>query len=117
MSKKDDAIPEGARVQLNPDLDLDTLNLTPYEKTIARARQEYGMFLFDNGGGIELEAINPICVQGDPYEGLFGNHDGKKYVYLNNIPVGEFWVIKLGPQNHDPDEELVHNGCAEFKLK
>jgi hypothetical protein len=116
-SRRRDAIPEGALIQLNPDLDLDTLGLTTYEMTVAKALQDYGMFLGDIGGGIELEVINSISVQGDPYEGLFGSQDGKRYVYLNNIPINEFRVLKLGPQDPDPDIELVPSGCADFELK
>lgn len=44
------ALPEGARLQLDPGLDLDRLGLAPWERTIARAMQEYGLVLVDNGG-------------------------------------------------------------------
>ena len=53
------AIPEGGRVQLDPNLDLDTLGLTAWQKTIARALQQYGMILADTGGGVSLYAQNP----------------------------------------------------------
>lgn len=43
-------IPEGARVQLDPTLDIDALGLTPAEATIARALQTYGAYVGDNGG-------------------------------------------------------------------
>ncbi|KDR94614.1 hypothetical protein [Peptoclostridium litorale] len=88
-----DAIPEGARLQLDPDLNLDALGLTSYEKTIARAMQEYGMILCDNGSsGIELEAVNPISASGNSYEGLMPNDP---YVYLQKIPVESFRVLEL----------------------
>lgn len=56
-------LPEGAVVQLDPSLDLNTLTvmdletgnireLRPYEKTIAKAMQEYGMVNIDNSGGV-----------------------------------------------------------------
>ncbi len=67
----DKAIPEGARVQLDPGLDLDLLGLEPWEKTIAKALQEYGMFLCDDGGGLEIEAINVLSYQANPYTELF----------------------------------------------
>jgi hypothetical protein len=50
------AIPEGARLQLDPKLDLDRLNLKPAAKIIAQALQQYGMFLGDGGGGVGLYA-------------------------------------------------------------
>jgi len=49
-SSRPDCIPEGARLQLDPDLDLATLDLSPGERTVARAMQEYGGFLIDRAG-------------------------------------------------------------------
>jgi hypothetical protein len=46
-----DGFPEGAILQLNPDLDLATLNLSPAALTIARALQEYGAVCVDVSGG------------------------------------------------------------------
>ena len=53
------AIPEGARLQLDPSLNLDSLGLSAWQKTVARALQRYGMFLSDTGGGVSLFAQNP----------------------------------------------------------
>ena len=53
------AIPEGARIQLDPSLNLNNLGLTDWQKTIARALQNYGMFLGDGGGTASLYAQNP----------------------------------------------------------
>jgi hypothetical protein len=50
------AIPIGARVQLNPALNLDALGLNPWQKTIARALQRYGMYLGDTAGALTLYA-------------------------------------------------------------
>ncbi|MDQ7052204.1 MAG: hypothetical protein Q9P14_04660 [candidate division KSB1 bacterium] len=115
-SDRADAIPEGARLQLNPELNLDELNLAPYEKVIARALQEYGMFLVDHGGesGIGLYAIDPASVSGNPYEGLLPEGD---YVPLPNIPVQEFRVLKMAPQDSNWQQRLglVASGCAEFQ--
>ncbi len=52
------AIPEGARLQLTPDLDLDSLNLTRYEMIITRTMQDYGLILVDTGGE---SGIGLIC--------------------------------------------------------
>lgn len=92
-SKREDAIPIGARIQLDPDLDLESLGLTSYEMTIARALQEYGMILCDtNGGSIELEAVNPISAKSNSYEGLLpeGTH-----ISLDKIPVESFRILEL----------------------
>ncbi len=106
------AIPEGALIQLNPDLDLSTLGLTDYEYTIAVALQKYGMYLGDDGGGIEIEAVNPLSFSGNPYEGLLPDVE---WVPLTNIPVSEFRVLKL-PEQYETEPEIVTNSCADFKL-
>lgn len=110
-SDRDDAIPEGARLQLDPNLDLESLNLQPFEKTIAQALQEYGMILGDVGGaGIELEAIHPMSVQNNLYEGILPDD---VLVYLSNIPIDRFRVLKLPPQT-DPEIDLVPNRCTSW---
>jgi hypothetical protein len=47
-------IPAGAILQLDPALDLDTLNLTPGARVVAKALQEYGAALVDFAGGFTL---------------------------------------------------------------
>jgi hypothetical protein len=56
------AIPEGARLQLDPALDLDSFRLTAWQKTIARALQQYGMYLTDTGGAVAFQAVHPQSV-------------------------------------------------------
>ncbi|KDR94617.1 hypothetical protein SAMN02745945_02647 [Peptoclostridium litorale DSM 5388] len=112
-SYREDAIPEGARLQLDPELDLDSLNLTPYEMTIARALQEYGMILGDNGGsGIELEAaIKTVDEEKCPYGEVLPQTD---IVYLRNIPIEHFRVLELPPQT-SPEKKIVPNACSEWE--
>ena len=109
-------MPEGARLQLDPDLDLGGLGLTPYEKTIARALQEYGMFLVDTGGGsgIGLYAIDPRSVQGNPYEGVLPDED---FVPLPNIPLDRFRVLRTGEMDLDWQSKaaLPQGPCATFE--
>lgn len=51
LSKRSDCIPEGARVQLDPALNLSKIpGLSPAERTIARALQVYGGYVIDRGG-------------------------------------------------------------------
>lgn len=47
MSTRADCIPEGARLQLDPELDLESLNLSPGELAVGRAMQRYGGYLMD----------------------------------------------------------------------
>lgn len=103
-------IPEGALVQLNPNLDLNSLGLSSYELTIATALQKYGMYCADDGGGLSLYAINPISSKNNPYENIWGD---QTYVFLNKIPVDQFQVLTLAAQTSG-DTEIVANSCASF---
>lgn len=107
------AIPEGARIQLDPSLNLDDFNLEPYEKTIAKAMQEYGMILVDRTSAeLSIRAVNPISVNINPYEGILPD---EKWVELPNIPVEHFRVLKL-PELIDAEPELVLNECTKDKF-
>lgn len=50
QSWRSDCIPEGARLRLDPTVDLDGLDLTPALRTVAQALQTYGAFVIDRGG-------------------------------------------------------------------
>lgn len=52
-----DAPPEGLRFRLNPAFNVATLT-RPWERTIAKAMQEYGVYVRDNGGTISVYAEN-----------------------------------------------------------
>ncbi len=106
------ALPEGARLQLDPSVDLDALGLTAYEKTIAKALQEYGMILFDDGSsGVSVEALDPKSTQGNPYEGVLPDLD---FPELNNIPLDRLRLLKLPAQNPNANDTnaLVPSGCG-----
>ncbi len=110
-SPDDWAIPEGALVQLDPALDLNSLGLNSYEMTIAKALQVYGMYLCDDGGGIQLYAVNPVSCKNNPYENIWGD---QTYISLNKIPADRFRILKLPPQS-DGEVAIVANSCAEFE--
>lgn len=69
-------IPEGLRFRLDPNVDVETLNLSPVGKIIARAAQKYGFVVWDKAGAITLRADNPKSYtqrgEKDPYPQLFG---------------------------------------------
>jgi hypothetical protein len=91
-SDRSDAMPEGARLQLDPTFNVGSL--PRYERTIARALQRYGMYLADTGGNnVSLYAVNPQSYRTNPYRGLLPGGD---YVYLRNIPINLFRVINFG---------------------
>ncbi|WP_280833387.1 hypothetical protein [Mycolicibacterium frederiksbergense] len=49
-SARTDCIPEGARVRLDPTVNLDSLNLAPAVRVVGRALQRYGAYVVDTGG-------------------------------------------------------------------
>ncbi len=54
-SERPDCIPMGARLRLDPSLDLTALSLSPAELAVATAMQTYGGYVMDSGGA-ELSA-------------------------------------------------------------
>jgi hypothetical protein len=80
----------GGRVQLDPTLDLSTLNLSPSGLTIARALQVYGAFVGDYSGSVSLYADASPDAQATWGSGLLGNGDAQK------IPLNRFRVLTIG---------------------
>ena len=81
-------IPEGLRFRLDPDLNVDALNLPPAAKIIAKAAQAYGFVVWDKAGSISLRFENPLVFtlagQPDPYPELL---DGvEPHSLLKGIP-------------------------------
>ncbi len=81
----EDTIPEGVRIQLNPNLDLDSLGLNEHTKIIARALQKYGAYVMDSGAGFGIKAQN-LGADG----GAWKNFND---INMEKIPVDEFRVL------------------------
>lgn len=87
-------IPEGLRLRLDPTINVDSLNLHPVGKMIAKAAQKYGFVVWDKAGAISLRAQNPYSYAGNgtdkldpqlnPYVSLFGFT--RPYALLNGFP-------------------------------
>jgi hypothetical protein len=103
------AIPTGARLQLDPGLDLDSLGLAPWQRTIARALQTYGAFVADTSTGIALYAQNPQSYGANPYP--WGEGD---YALLPSSLVAKLRVLQLGPQL-SPRYYVTPTSCATFR--
>ncbi|MCP4247455.1 MAG: hypothetical protein GY778_10445, partial [bacterium] len=89
------ALPMGSLLQLDPALDLDTLDLDPWERSIAVALQTYGMYLGDTGGGIGISLLHGYSFEGNPYDGLLppeAESDG--VVFLTKLPAASFRVLQ-----------------------
>jgi hypothetical protein len=110
------AIPEGARLQLDPQLteaDFDRMGLDRTGKIIARALQKYGMFLIDVSGRpkIYVENLNdnPFNTQNwiDPELNLTSTA-------IANIPVDSFQVLALPKAYWDKEaaaSAAMHGEC------
>jgi hypothetical protein len=107
-STRPDSVPMGTRIQLDPSLDLDTLGLTPYEKTLARAMQEYGIIVGDTGGTLSFFAVHPQSYPTNPYTGILPD---RVSVSLPNIPVNRFRVIASGPESTAPSRLVTACGA------
>lgn len=102
------AIPEGARLQLDPALDLDSLGLNAWQKTIARALQRYGMVLGDSGGTVGLSAVNASNLGANAYP--WGD---LSYAYLPTALLTHFRVLTVGAQSSPPGQ-LIPTSCATY---
>jgi hypothetical protein len=90
-----DALPIGARVRLDPTLDLSTLGLNRAQLVVAKALQQYGMVLGDTSGGTTLYAAHPYGLGYDPYAAMFGTTSD--WASLAKLPKSRFQVLTLPP--------------------
>jgi hypothetical protein len=63
-----DAIPEGTRFQLDPEVDVERLDLPPLIKMMARAAQTHGIVVRDQSGAVVFEGEDPSPTGKNPYE-------------------------------------------------
>jgi hypothetical protein len=91
-----DAIPEGTRFRLDPSIDVTKLGLPAGGVAIARALQEYGMYVTDKSGAVVLtgESSAPYVAAGqpNPYDEAFGGLQG--YEVLGKIPWDRLQVVQ-----------------------
>ena len=111
-SDRPDALPEGAHLQLDPSLDVDSLMLPRYERIVAHALQKYGMYLADTGGNLSFYAVNPQSYPANPYAGLL---PPVPYAPIGGIPFDRFRVLERGPVTRDANLGLVPSGCGRLR--
>jgi len=88
------AIPEGARIQLDPDFDVDGQAWPSWEKVIAHALQSYGAYLGDSGGSLAFSA-EPNLDRGYDAWSLAGAPGPDSS--LANLPWSSFRILQLQP--------------------
>jgi hypothetical protein len=93
-----DTIPEGARLRLDPKLDLSSLDLPPLTRMIAEAAQRYGIVVRDQThNGISFYAEDPTQYGGNKlYYGPHGFFDGMTPLQLlARFPWDHLQLLKL----------------------
>ncbi len=87
-STASNAIPEGTRFRLNPDVNLSSLGLSPVGLEVARAIQTYGLVISDTSGAVNFIAQDPSPQMAagapNPYNSWFGSTPS--YEVLAGIP-------------------------------
>jgi hypothetical protein len=86
-------IPEGAMIQLDPDLDLGAFDLLPGERVVARAMQRYGMVLVDYAGGSTLYGEGLWGSSTKSWKGVLRDHGEG----LDRIGAQHYRVLRLPP--------------------
>ena len=71
------SLPEGARLRLDPRLDLEALQLPRTTRLIAEAAQRYGIYVRDGASVIHFFAQDPVNLGRNPYAGPNGYFDGR----------------------------------------
>ena len=70
------SLPEGARLRLEPGLDLASLHLPRLTLMIAEAAQKYGIIVRDGAGDVTFYAQDPTPTGTEPYAGKQGYYEG-----------------------------------------
>ena len=89
-------VPEGAVIQLDPNLDLSQFDLLPGDKAVAVALQKYGAVVVDFAAGNCLYAEGLWVHPGKSWKGLlrgWADYNGKNGI--ESIPLDYYRVLKL----------------------
>lgn len=90
-STQSDCIPEGARIQLDPSIDVDAIpGMTPGEKIVAHALQAYGAYCKDTGGARMAFGFEDPVGKPNPYPALGFEWD---YYDMPHIPWNRLRVL------------------------
>ncbi|MGI5125257.1 hypothetical protein ACQEVB_00440 [Pseudonocardia sp. CA-107938] len=105
------ALPAGARLRLDPAVDVDALGLTPEQRTIAVALQRYGMILGDtSGSGLTLYASAPQSYFTFPYPAEWAKGT---WASIDAIPFDRMQVLTLPTPSRKPTGGPVLNRCTQ----
>jgi hypothetical protein len=99
-------LPEGARLRLDPKLDIANLNLPPMTRMMAEAAQRYGIVLRDRThNAIGFFGEDPTPTGSDPYRGANGFFGGETpSELLARFPWNRLQVLKMSRCTDAPCE-------------
>jgi hypothetical protein len=90
------SLPEGARLRLDPELDLTQLSLPPLTRILAEAAQRYGIVVRDRAGEVTFYGEDPRGAEPDPYKGPHGYFEGSyPSELLASFPWQHLQVLEL----------------------
>jgi hypothetical protein len=95
-SAEPSSLPEGARLRLDPALNLAALHLPRLTLMIAEAAQRYGLVVRDRASNIAFYAQDPIPTGTEPYGGTHGYFEGQSSLkLLASFPWGHLQLLKM----------------------
>jgi hypothetical protein len=97
------SIPEGARLRLDPRLDLTSLSLSPFTRLIAEAAQRYGMIVQDGSQSTVVYAEDPSPMMREGWanfiEAKYGRHLSRA---IAEFPWEDLEVVQMHLCEHSP---------------
>jgi hypothetical protein len=85
------AIPEGARIQLDPSFNVDAQSWPAWEKVVAKALQTYGAYVSDTSGSLAIRGVADMNLGSKNWAWA----NTPKGASLSNLPWSQFRVIQL----------------------
>jgi hypothetical protein len=90
------SLPEGARLRLDPRLNLASLEMPPFTRMMAVAAQRYGIVVRDYASNVAFIGQDPLPTGSDPYRGPGGLFDGEYPAQLlASFPWAHLQVLKM----------------------
>jgi hypothetical protein len=91
-----DALPEGAHLRLDPELDLAALELPPLTRMIAEASQRYGIYVRDGSSVVQFYGQEPTAGEPNPWTGADGAFEGSyPNLLLADFPWEDLEVLRM----------------------
>jgi Putative Ig domain len=85
------AIPEGARIQLDPNFNVDAQSWPAWEKIVAKALQNYGAYVSDTSGSLAIRGVADMNLGSKNWAWA----NTPKGPSLTNLPWSQFRVLQI----------------------